>query len=93
LPLLLLLFLFREMMPDSATGRRTNDPMMASHVPCYATYNGTLDATFCVGTVRADQEHKTQQGCGKHLHLHCHIPRHTIPPSLCTTIRTPLRTP
>jgi hypothetical protein len=83
LPLLLLLFLFCEMMPDSATGRRANDAMVASHMPCYAAYNRTLDATFRLGTVRADQEHKTQQGCGKHLHLHCNTPRHTITPLIC----------
>jgi hypothetical protein len=82
LPLLLLLFLFCEMMPDSATGRCANDAMMASHVPCHAPYNGTLDATFRLGTVRADQEHKAHQGCAKRLHLHCHTPRHTITPSL-----------
>jgi hypothetical protein len=79
--LLLLLFLFCQMMPDSATGRRANDAMMARHVPSYAPYYGTLDATFRLGTVRADQEHKTQQGCGKHLHLRCHTLRHTITPS------------
>jgi hypothetical protein len=87
--LLFLLFLFCEMVPDSATGRRANDAMMASHVPCYAAYNGTLDATFRLGTVRADHEHQAQQGCGKHLPVHCNNPRHTITPSL----RTPLRTP
>jgi hypothetical protein len=78
----LLLFLFCEMMSNSATGRRANDAMMASHVPCHAPYNGTLDATFRLGTVRADQEHETHQGCGKRLHLHCPTPRHTITPSL-----------
>jgi hypothetical protein len=87
--LLLLLFLFCEMMPDGATGRRANHAMMASHVPCYAPYNGTLDATFRLGTVRADHDHQAQQGCGKHLPVHCNNPRHTITPSL----RTPLRTP
>jgi hypothetical protein len=80
--LLLLLFLFCEVMSDSTTGRRANDAMMASHVPCYAPYNGTLDATFRLGTVRAAQEHKTHQGCGKRLHLHCHTLRHTFTPSL-----------
>jgi hypothetical protein len=79
--LLLLLFLFCEVMSDSTTGRRANDAMMASHVPCYAPYNGTLDATFRLGTVRAYQEHKTHQGCGKRLHLHCHTLRHTFTPS------------
>jgi hypothetical protein len=88
--LLLLLFLFCEMVPDSATRRGANDAMMAGHVPRYTTDNGTLDAAFRLGTVRADQEHKTQQGCGKHLHLHCPTPRHTITPSLLPQ-RTPLK--
>jgi hypothetical protein len=95
--LLLLLFLFCQMMPDSATGRRANDAMMARHVPCYAPYNGTLDATLRLGTVRADQEHKTYQGCGKRMHLHYHTPRHTnpsflSPPNRVTRVRTTLRT-
>jgi len=80
--LLLLLFLFCEMVPDSATGRCANDAMMTSHVPCYAPYNSTLEATFRIGSVRADQEHKTHQGCTKRLRLHYPIPRHTITPSL-----------
>jgi hypothetical protein len=80
--LLLLLFLFSQVMPNSATGRRTNDAMMASHVPCYAPYNGPLDATLRLGTVRTDQEHETDQGCAERLHLHFQIPRHTITPSI-----------
>jgi hypothetical protein len=66
----LLLFLLREMMPDSATGRCAHDGMMAGHVPCHGADGGTLDATFGLGTVRSDQEHKSQQGRGKRLHLH-----------------------
>jgi hypothetical protein len=90
--LLLQLFLFSEVMPDSATGRRAHDAMMASHVPCYGPYDGTLDAAFRLGTVRAEQEHKTQQACGKHLHLYCHTLRHTIsPPRVLTPFRP--RTP
>jgi hypothetical protein len=90
--LLLVLFLFCEVMPDRATGRRAEDPMMASHVPCYGPYNGTLDAAFRLSTVRAAKEDETQQACGKHLHLHCHTRGHTIAPSSVCTKITP-RTP
>jgi hypothetical protein len=87
--LLLQLFLFSEVMPDRAAGSRPHDGVMASHVPCHAPYNGTLDATFRLGTVRAGQQNKTHQACGKHLHLDCHTLRHTITPSrVRATIRT-----
>jgi hypothetical protein len=80
LPFLPLLLLLRQVMPDGATGRRANDPMMTSHVSCDPAHDGTLDAPFRLGTVRANQEHETQQGRGQRLHLHCHASRHTITP-------------
>jgi len=91
--LLLFLFLFGQVMPHGAAGRRTDDAVMTSHVSGYSPYNGALDATFRLGAVRADHEHKTQQGWGKHLHLHCDTPRHTLTPSFWFSDRDMLRTP
>jgi hypothetical protein len=78
--LLLLLSLLCKMMSDNATSRSAHDSMMASHVPGYATYRGTRDATFRHGAVRSDQERQAQQSCAKCPHIHYPRPRHTLPP-------------
>jgi hypothetical protein len=68
----LLLFLLRQVMSDSTTRRCANDTMMSGDMACYAPYDGPLDASFRLGTVRADQEQEAQQGCGQQRDLRYH---------------------
>jgi hypothetical protein len=77
-----LLLLFRDVMSDGTAGRRAQDGMMASHMTCYGSDNGTFDATLRLSAVRADQE--SQQGYGYHRGSQCNAPRHVMTPSVCS---------